>query len=107
MLTIPIPSFARRTRRARGFSLVELVVAMALGLIVSAAVEPRTVSLSGFLAGLGATWLVVWGRAIQVCAGPNTPTDGCVGPDLSGWSAVPIGILVIAGFLAIASLRRA
>jgi hypothetical protein len=77
------------------------------GLVLSAAVEPRTVSLSGFLAGLGATWLVSWSRAIQACAGPNTPTDGCVGPDLSGWSAVPIGILVIAGFLAIASHRRA
>jgi hypothetical protein len=77
------------------------------GLVLSAAMVPRTVSLSGFLAGLGGTWLVVWGRAIQACAGPNTPTDGCVGPDLSGWSVVPIGILVIAGLLAIASLRRA
>lgn len=76
-------------------------------LVLSAAVVPRTVSLSGFLAGLGGTWLVVWGRAIQACAGPNTPTDGCVGPDLSGWSVVPIAILAIAGLLAIASLRRA
>jgi hypothetical protein len=75
-------------------------------LVLIAAIVPRTVSLSGFLAGLGATWLVVWGRAIQAC-GPNTPTDGCVGPDLSGWSAVPIVILVIAGLLATASLRRA
>lgn len=75
-------------------------------LVLIAAIVPRTVSLSGFLAGLGATWLVVWGRAIQAC-GPNTPTDGCVGPDLSSWSAVPIVILVIAGLLATASLRRA
>ena len=76
-------------------------------LVLSAVIVPRTVSLSGFLAGLGATWLVVWGRAIQACAGPNTPTEGCVGPDLSAWSAVPIVILVIAGLLAVASLRRA
>ena len=45
MLTIPIPSFARRTRRARGFSLVELMVAMALGLIVSAAVVALVVAI--------------------------------------------------------------
>ena len=69
--------------------------------------RPRGVPLSGFLAGLGGTWLVVWGRAIQACVGANTATDGCVGPDLSGLSIVPIVILALAGLIAVAtSLRR-
>ena len=65
--------------------------------------KPMPVALSGFLAGLGATWLVVWGRAIESCAGANTPSDGCAGPDLSGLSVVPIVVLCVAGLLA---LRR-
>lgn len=69
--------------------------------------RPRGVPLSGFLAGLGATWLIVWARAIQACGGANTATDGCVGPDLSGWSIVPIVVLALAGLIAVAtSLRR-
>jgi hypothetical protein len=69
--------------------------------------RPRGIPLSGFLAGLGGTWLVVWGRAIQACGGANTATDGCVGPDLSGWSIVPIAVLVLAGLIAaVTGLRR-
>jgi hypothetical protein len=69
--------------------------------------RPRGVPLSGFLAGVGGTWLVVWGRAIQACGGANTATDGCVGPDLSDWSIVPIAVLALAGLIAVVtSLRR-
>ena len=69
--------------------------------------RPRGVALSGFLAGLGATWLIVWGRAMQACGGANTASDGCVGPDLSGVSIGPIVLLVLAGLIAVATgLRR-
>ncbi len=34
----------------------------------------RGVALGGALVGTGATWFVVWGRAVQACAGPNTAT---------------------------------
>jgi hypothetical protein len=69
--------------------------------------RPRGVPLSGFLAGLGGTWLVVWERAMQACGGANTASDGCVGPDLSGVSIGPIVLLVLAGLIAVATgLRR-
>lgn len=69
--------------------------------------RPRGVVLSGLLIGVGATWLILWGRAVQGCSGANTPSEGCVGPDLSGWSAIPIALLAVGGLLAVAtSLRR-
>ncbi len=85
-----------------------LGLALALpGAIWSLVARPRGVALSGFMAGLGGTWLIVWARAMQSCVGVNTPTDGCVGPDLSGWLIVPIAILAAAGAIAVVtSLRR-
>ena len=89
--------------------LVVVVLGLAialLGLVWAALARPRGVVLSGYLAGLGATWLILWGRLMQHCSGPNTPSQGCVGPDLSGWSVLPIAILVVAGLLAVATSRR-
>lgn len=68
--------------------------------------RPRGAALGGALVGVGATWFVVWGRALQSCAGPNTATDGCVGPDLAGLSVVPIVVLAIAGVISFASAMR-
>lgn len=81
------------------------VVLAVPGLVWSLANHPRGVALSGFLVGLGATWLVVWARASQAC-GFSTATDGCVGPDLSGWSIVPIAILVAGGLIGVATAKQ-
>ena len=84
-----------------------LGLALALpGAIACLAARPRGVPLSGFLTGLGATWLVVWARATQMCVGVNAATDGCEGPDLAGWSVVPIAILVAGGALAVVTALR-
>jgi hypothetical protein len=48
---------------------------------------------------------VVWVRAGQAC-GPNTATEGCVGPDLSGWFVVPIVILVVGGLIGVATAKQ-
>ncbi len=68
--------------------------------------RPRAVALGGALVGVGVTWFVVWGRAIQSCAGPNTATDGCVGPDLSGLIAVPIVLLAVGGLISFVTAMR-
>ncbi len=84
-----------------------------LGLILAVPVvlwslvdRPRGVALGGALVGVGVAWFVVWGRAIQSCAGPNTATDGCVGPDLSGLIAVPIIVLALGGLISFATAMR-
>jgi hypothetical protein len=76
------------------------------GLLGAAMARPRGVVLSGFLAGVGATWLVLWGRASQACPAVNTPSEGCVAPDLSALVMVPIGLLVIAGVLGLVTGQR-
>lgn len=68
--------------------------------------RPRGVALGGALVGVGGAWFVVWGRAIQLCAGPNSPTDGCVGPDLSGLIAVPILVLAVGGLISSLTAMR-
>jgi hypothetical protein len=76
------------------------------GLLGAAMARPRGVMLSGFLAGVGATWLVLWGRASQACPAVNTPSEGCVAPDLSALVMLPIALLVIAGALALVTGQR-
>lgn len=73
-------------------------VALGLVIVILAAIwaalrRPRGVVLSGFLAGLGATWAVLLANATLSCSG-STATEGCVGPDLSGWTVVPATLLV-------------
>ncbi len=79
-----------------------------LTLAWAAITRPRLVVLSGVCAGIGATWLALSSRASLGCSGANTATEGCVGPDLSGWWLVPIAFLILAGVLALmTALRRA
>lgn len=68
--------------------------------------RPRGVALGGALVGIGATWFVVLGRVIQACAGPNTATEGCVGPDLSGLILLPIVTLVAGGLVSFVTAMR-
>lgn len=68
--------------------------------------RPRGVALGGALVGIGATWFVVLGRVIQACAGPNTATEGCVGPDLSGLILLPVVMLVVGGLVSFATALR-
>lgn len=84
-----------------------------LGLMLAFAVvlwalvdRPRGVALGGALVGVGGAWFVVWGRAIRSCAGPNTATDGCVGPDLSGLIAAPILVLAVGGLISFVTAMR-
>lgn len=85
-----------------GFVVIGLVA------VVAALMQPRGVVLSGVLAGVGATWLILLSRASLGCSGTNTQTEGCVGPDLSSWLLLPIALLVLAGVLALVTgLRRA
>jgi hypothetical protein len=58
------------------------------------------------MVGTGAVWLVVLGRIIQSCAGPNTATEGCVGPDLSGLILLPIMMLAMGGLVSFATALR-
>lgn len=74
------------------------------GLVWSLADRPRGVAVSGLLAGLGGTWLLVWARASQAC-GVSTATQGCVGPDVNGLILVPIGLLIVGGLLGMATAR--
>ena len=83
------------------------VLVMGLVLVWAAIAHPRFVVLSGVFAGIGATWLVLASRATFRCSGANTATEGCVGPDLSGWWMLPFVFLVLASALAlVAALRR-
>lgn len=83
------------------------ILVMGLVLVWAAISHPRFVVLSGVFAGIGATWLVLTSKATLGCSGANTATEGCVGPDLSGWAFLPIAFLVIAGALALlAAMRR-
>jgi hypothetical protein len=68
--------------------------------------RPRGVALGGALVGVGVAWFVGWGRAMQACVGPNTATDGCVGPDLSGLQAVPIVLLAVGGLISFVTAMR-
>jgi hypothetical protein len=84
-----------------------------LGVVLAAPVvlwavldRPRGAAFGGALVGIGATWLAVWGRAFQACAGPNTATDGCVGPDLAGLIAVPIIVLAAGGLVSFVAAMR-
>jgi hypothetical protein len=78
-----------------------------LVLVWAALARPRGVVLSGVLAGVGATWLILFSRAALGCAEANAATEGCVGPDLSSWSFLPIAFLILAGILALVTgLRR-
>lgn len=84
-----------------GFALLIIV------LVWPSLARPRGVVLSGLLIGVGATWLLLWARVAQGCSGANNPSEGCVGPDLSGWSLLPIALLAAGGLLAVVtSLRR-
>ena len=68
--------------------------------------RPRGVALGGALIGMGAVWMVVTNRIIQACAGPNTASDGCVGPDLSGLILLPIVMLAAGGLISFATAMR-
>ena len=82
-------------------------LALAIPVVLWSLVDrPRGAALGGTLVGIGATWFVVWGRALQACTGPNTATDGCVGPDLGGLSVIPIVVLAIGGLMFFASAMR-
>jgi hypothetical protein len=82
-------------------------VALAIPVVLWSLVDrPRGVALGSALVGIGATWFVVWGRALQWCTGPNTATDGCVGPDLAGLSVVPIVMLAVGGLISFATAMR-
>jgi hypothetical protein len=82
-------------------------LALAVPVVLWSLVDrPRGAALGGTLVGIGATWFVVWGRALQSCTGPNTATDGCVGPDLAGLSFAPILVLAIGGLISFASAMR-
>jgi len=84
-----------------------LGLVLAVPVVLWALVDrPRGVALGGALVGVGVAWFVVWGRAIQSCAGPNTATDGCVGPDFSGLIAVPIVVLAVGGLISSATAMR-
>lgn len=88
---------------ALGFAGLALMIIV---LLWAAVARPRGVVLSGFVTGVGATWLILWGRAMQGCSRANTPSEGCVGPDLSGWSILPLALLVLGGLLAVATSRQ-
>lgn len=75
------------------------------GLVWSLLAGPRGVAASGFMVGLGSTWLIVWARASQACV-MSTASEGCSGPDLTGWSVVPIAILVVGGLIGVASASQ-
>ena len=80
---------------------------LAIAVVLWALVDrPRAVALGGALVGVGAAWFVVWGRAIQSCAGTNTATDGCVGPDLRGLIAIPILVLAVGGLISFLTAMR-
>jgi hypothetical protein len=80
---------------------------LAIGVIPWALADrPRGVALGGALVGAGGAWFVVWGHAIQLCPGPNTATDGCVGADLSGLIAVPILVLAVGGLISSLTAMR-
>jgi hypothetical protein len=82
-------------------------LALAVPVVLWSVVDrPRGVALGGALVGVGVTWFVVWGRALQSCAGPNTATDGCVGPDLSGLVVMPIVVLTVGGLISFATAMR-
>lgn len=80
---------------------------LAIAVVLWALVDrPRGVALGGALVGVGVAWFAVWGRAIQSCAGPDTATDGCVGPDLSGLIAIPILVLAVGGLISLLTAMR-
>lgn len=82
-------------------------LALAVPVVLWSLVDrPRGVALGGALVGVGVTWFAVWGLAVQSCAGPNTATDGCVGPDLAGLSVVPIVVLAVGGLISFATAMR-
>jgi len=84
-----------------------LGLVLAVPVVLWALVDrPRGVALGGAMVGTGAVWLVVLGRIIQSCAGPNTATEGCVGPDLSGLILLPIMMLAMGGLVSFATALR-
>jgi hypothetical protein len=84
-----------------------LGLALAIPVVLWAIVDrPRGVALAGALVGVGAAWLVMWARATQWCAGPNTASEGCVGPDLGATIAVPVIVLAAGGLLSFATAMR-
>jgi len=84
-----------------------LGLVLAIPVVLWALVDrPRGVALGGALIGVGATLLIVWGGAVQLCAGPNTATDGCVAPDLGALIVVPIIVLATGGLISFATAMR-
>jgi hypothetical protein len=84
-----------------------LGVFLAIPVVAWALVDrPRGVALGSALVGIGATWFVVWARAVQQCVSPGTPSDGCVAPDLTGLLVVPIVVLVAGGLVSFVTAMR-
>jgi hypothetical protein len=83
------------------------VLLLVVFLAVAAWQRRFAVGLSGALAGVGGTWLVLLARSVMECARFDAaPGQECVQPDLGAWFMGGVAMLVIGTILAVVGLRR-
>jgi len=82
-------------------------IALAIPTVLWALLDrPRGSALGSWLVGVGVAWFVVWARVVQSCVGPNTPDQGCVGPDPGWFLAVPVILLAAGGLISFLTALR-
>jgi len=80
---------------------------LALPVVVWVIVDrPRGMALGGVVIGLGVTWFVVWTRLALTCSGPETTSDGCVGPDVRHLIVVSIILILVGALASSIAIRR-
>jgi hypothetical protein len=60
-----------------------------VAILLAVAETPRGGAVGGVLVGLGAAWLVLFGRAVVGCR------EDCVAPDLAPWLAIAVVLLAL------------
>ena len=85
-------------------SLGAIVVAAFLGGVVRT--TARAAAMGGLLIGLPSLWLALVGQATLTCQQFNSvPGQGCVAPDLRGWTLVTVCLLVVGVILTASAVR--
>jgi hypothetical protein len=83
------------------------IAVLAAALLLIAWKGPRTLALTGVVAGIGLVWTVLFARVWLTCdVLPQPPGECCESGGISLWVAAAVGILVAGLVATVLALRR-